>query len=303
MLIATCLLISGIVMLIQTITCTRWVPNVFEHFAVNAGDIKSRTATITKLIDEVEKGIDSINDDRDTACEIQNQAEDGTVGSRSAATDESEYSLPPDEQKKLSEKRKVRAKERFKEEKKLYASLHGGTPVLECFATSGAAAPSAPSGTAPAKPPAEDTAASDSSAADVAEAEDDLNEKVNELQTLLNSSGVTKAKTMMQTVNQTLGFNAKYVQQALSLMADADKKKEGFATKLKGQDLLTAADKVIADANAFVSLIPKLRAATQQQKSALSAMNKKTQDTKNNTGTNEVLPTPTIQPIGHLTKN
>lgn len=298
MLIATCLLISGIVMLLQTITCTRWVPNVFEHFAVTAGDIKSRTATITKLIDEVEKGIDSINDDRDTACEIQNQAEDGTIGSRSAATDESEYSLPPDEQKKLSEKRKVRAKERFKEEKTLYASLHGGTPVLECFATDSTA-----SAATPAKPPAENSAASESSAADIAEAEDDLNEKVNELQIMMNSSGVTKAKTMIQTVNQTLGFNAKYVQQALSLMADADKKKEGFATKLKGQDLLTAADKVIADANAFVSLIPKLRAATQQQKSALSAMNKKTQDAKNNTGTNEVLPTPSIQPIGHLTKN
>jgi hypothetical protein len=287
-------------MLLSTITCTRWVPNVFEHFAVNAGDIKSRITTITNLIREVETGIDSIQDDRDTACEIQNQAEEGTIGSRSAATDESEYSLPPDEQKKLSEKRKVRAKERFKEEKTMYASLHGGTPVLECFAPSATALSSA---APPAKPPAEDTAVSASSAADISEAEDDLNEKVNELQTLMNTSAVTKAKALIQTVNQTLGFNAKYVQQALSLMADADKKKEGFATKRKGQDLLTAADKVIAEANAFVSQIPKLRAATQQQKSALSAMNKKTQDTKTNTGTNEVLPTPPIQPIGFLSKN
>ena len=287
MLIATCLLISGIVMLLSTITCTRWVPNVFEHFAVNAGDIKSRITTITNLIREVETGIDSIQDDRDTACEIQNQAEEGTIGSRSAATDESEYSLPPDEQKKLSEKRKVRAKERFKEEKTMYASLHGGTPVLECFATESA----------------KKSATSSSSTTDISEVEDDLNEKVNELQTLMNTSAVTKAKALIQTVNQTLGFNAKYVQQALSLMADADKKKEGFATKRKGQDLLTAADKLIAEANAFVSQIPKLRAATQQQKSALSTMNKKTQDTKTNTGTNEVLPTPPIQPIGFLSKN
>jgi hypothetical protein len=274
-------------MLLSTITCTRWVPNVFEHFAVNAGDIKSRITTITNLIREVETGIDSIQDDRDTACEIQNQAEEGTIGSRSAATDESEYSLPPDEQKKLSEKRKVRAKERFKEEKTMYASLHGGTPVLECFATESA----------------KKSATSSSSTTDISEVEDDLNEKVNELQTLMNTSAVTKAKALIQTVNQTLGFNAKYVQQALSLMADADKKKEGFATKRKGQDLLTAADKLIAEANAFVSQIPKLRAATQQQKSALSTMNKKTQDTKTNTGTNEVLPTPPIQPIGFLSKN
>jgi hypothetical protein len=277
-------------MLLQTITCTRWVPNVFEHFAVNAGDIKSRTNTITNLIREVEKGIDSIQDDRDTACEIQNQAEDGIVGSRSAATDESEYSLPPDEQKKLSQKRNVRAKERFKEEKTLYASLHGGTPVLECFASESATSSSSA------------TAESDAAAADLAGAEDDLNEKVNELQTLMNSSGVTKAKAMLQTVTQTLGFNAKYVQQALSLMADADKKKEGFATPLRGQDLLTAADKVIAEAKAFVSQIPKLHSATQQQKSALSVMNKKQKDTKNNTGENEKLPTPPIQPIGFLSK-
>jgi len=108
--------IVAIVALVQTLRCSFHPhPRVYEPFSLSQQDLQS----------SVEDDLDTLNDLADKACATLGQIEDIHV-SNNSAPDESEYSLPPEVQKRNSDKRTARAKQRFKDEKARH-------DVIECF--------------------------------------------------------------------------------------------------------------------------------------------------------------------------
>ena len=249
MILCLCLLIWAIFVLLRNIRCPNCAPNRYEHFADapkknNISEYLKRSNTIDQLIESVESALESINDNEEDACFTMKYIEDGYIADKSSPPDESEYSLSAAEQQKRADMRKTSAKKRFNTEKTLYASLHNDIPILECFESS-------------------------------SDEELELNEKISILENMLNSKALKQAQDTMDQIQSTLGFNSKYITKLLASLADAKKKKEGFANVLlHGQDLLAKADNVIGKANAFLEQVKRISETTKQQVDVVKTVNK-----------------------------
>ena len=238
MLVVTCFVISGIFMLINSITCSRLAPNIFEHFEDSLdAKMTSQAASIAAGIQSIQKSIETLDQDGDDVCRVLDYIESGYVGDKSGASDESEYKQDPEEQKRLTERRKKRANSSFKEIK-----AQAG-PLIECFSSE-------------------------------SNAYDNLLDKVNEYNQLINSSEYKAASDKLTKLSKTVVFNAKYLGKAATFIKNSEKPlKEGFeVVPLSSNDLSVKADKIIAEISSILNNFTQIHSVSIQQTAAMKGM-------------------------------
>ena len=212
-----------------------------EGFA-DADPIGQRIKALQTMRNTLTKDLESLDDAADAACDVTKQIEDSYVSNNSAPTDESEYQLPPNIQKERQEKRNVRTKKRFEEEKKRYSVLKNTDPIYECF---------------------EDA---------VKAKEDELRSELEDVQRILDTAEAKAVAAKGLRLQSLLGFNAGYLKKGVSTVT------EGFAT---GSALLAAADDLVAKGNAVHADIVKITTAVKNQQAIAKGVFQKTQNLQN----------------------
>ena len=168
---------------------------------------------------------------------------------------------------KRTEDRKTRAVRRFEEEKKMFVALHKQKPVLECFSAS---------------------------PDDIAAAEDELSEQVNDLVTIMDTAEVKMAVIKGEKIYSLLGFNSQYLKKAVDAITP-----EGFWSELRGSALLSKADELIGIAITFHEKMQDLKKAVNIQKQTASLLNKKQSDLqKGNVAPSDIGDNPLFNSIG-----
>lgn len=240
---------------VKKITCSNDTPfNSYEHFESDLDGqlvaIKKRISRIQTIKEQLESAIDALSETEDDTCNIMLQIEQVYIGNSSAPSNESEYELPVEMQKKLADRRKQRATKKWADSKLFYSAFNGNKPMLECF-----------------------SASSD----EVSVAEDDLLYEVNELDNLLQSPGVRAIEEKLIKTRASLGFNQYYLSKGMkTMMAEsASAASEGFAIQLSGGDLLSKADELIGKAIEFYNQIMILKNEVDSQKAVANVMFKK----------------------------
>ena len=246
------LLVAGIILLIRSATCNSIQPeNAYEHFTDTNDDylsnLQRRTGLIKQTIATLQSDMDILDEDADDTCDIMKSVEDTYISNKSAPNDESELELPREVQQTRIERRKINAKKSFQEQKHAFVESNGKKPLLECFASSG----------------------------DVDQAEQGLNDAVQELTTLLDSAEMKLAITKGEKTWMSLLFTAPYLKKVVDL--SAPNTTEHFAT-MKGADLLSKADELIGKANTIHARFKPLRDQVVAQKKVVSSLNKKLGD-------------------------
>lgn len=212
---------------------------VYERFT-DAVDYESRINAIRVLRADLEGAIDVLAESSDTLCNIHDQVQDTYIGNNSAPTDESELSMPKEQQDRLTEKRKIRAKKRFEEEKKLYAASKNMPPVYECFADGGDA--------------------------------ETLSLEIEELEALLEQPEIKKYIKEAEGMETLLAFNSKFLNKAMDSIV------EGYFDAT--EDLLQRADRLIDTGNKVKARILDFRTKVETQKLASKSINKEVESVK-----------------------
>jgi hypothetical protein len=177
---------------------------------------------VNKAIDRLEKTLDAMTEATSDVCGIVKEIESAYVATKGGDVDESEFSLPRDEQDARRKQRKARAEKLFATNRNLFAKK-ANTTVLECF---------------------QEDVGDD-------EAESELQTVAQELQTLLEDPDVQgQVRAFLPAVNA-LNFSSKYLDKADSI------EEEGFqgsptpspvtppVSSLTGKALLAAVDDLL----------------------------------------------------------
>ena len=241
------LLIASIILLIRSATCTgTQAENVYEHFDETddyLSNLQRRTALVKQTISTLQSDMDILDEDADDTCEIMKSVEDTFISNKSAPSDESELELPREVQQTRMDRRKERAKKSFQEKKNIFAASVGKLPLLECFA----------------------------SVSDVAQAQQDLGDVIQELSLLLDSAEMKLAITKGQKTWLSLLFTAPYLKKAVDMTTPNIT--ERFSTK--DGDLLSKADELIGKANTIHASLKIVRDQVIAQKKVAGSLNKK----------------------------
>lgn len=242
------LVIAFIMMLVKRATCAQSsdLPT-YEPFETSRADgtlvaIKTRINDLRAAGDLVQDALDTLNDAADETCNIMSEVEEVYVGNSSAPSDESEFNLPAEIQKKRQQERERRARLRFAEERKLYAAVTK-KPVYECFSAS---------------------------ADDVAEAEQELSMLVNDITSILDTAEVKLAAEKQEKIRSLLNFNARYLKKAVNAATA-----EGFWADLKGAALLAKADELLGKAKTIYGEIMALKQDVKVQRQVANGLTKK----------------------------
>jgi len=195
----------------------------------------------------VQSDLEQLDDSADATCDITKDIEDNYVSNNSAPTDENEYQLPKDQQDARIKKRKQRAAERFKNEKKRFSAVKGIAPIYECFEN------------------AEKKGAT----------EDDLRAVIVEVERLMDTAELKAAATKGQALESLMAFNAGYLKQG------ADAITEPFENQRTGQDLLDYADSLIAKGARLHNAVLIIVREVKKQQSVASAIFHKSQSIQN----------------------
>jgi hypothetical protein len=244
------LLIAGIILLIQNITCKSGPANVYEHFDDSddyLSNLKTKLTHVKKAIDTIQNDMDVVNDAADETCDIMKNVEDTYISNGSAPSDDSEYSMPQSVQQDRLKQRRARAAKNFKVQQNLFIESHNKHPLLECFA----------------------------SPEDVGEAEQNLNDSVRELTSLLDSAEMKLAVTKGEQTWMTLLFNAPYLKKAID--STTPKTSENFDT-VKGADILSKADELVGKANTLHARFQQVHDQVKTQKTVATSLTKKSGD-------------------------
>lgn len=236
LILGTTYVFVGVKYLLTTFWCT-------EGFA-DADPVGQRIKALQTMRDTLTKDLEALDDAADAACDVTKQIEDSYVSNNSAPTDESEYQMPPDIQKERQQKRNIRTKKRFEDEKKRYSVLKNTDPIYECF---------------------ED-------AAKEKEKEDELRSELEDVQRILDTAEAKAVAAKGLRLQSLLGFNAGYLKKGVSTVT------EGFAT---GSALLAAADDLIAKGNAVHAEIVNITSAVKTQQAVAKGVFQKTQNLQN----------------------
>lgn len=221
--------------------------NVYERFETEDDQlaaIKKRIQGIQTIKENIQSDLDDLNDAADDTCNIMKQVEDSYIASVSVPSDDSETDLSVEMQRRRDADRNARAKRRFEGEKRMFVALHKQAPLLECFSAS---------------------------PDDVANAEQELRDQVDEMTLLLDNAEIKLAAEKGAKVNSLLAFNAQYLKKAV----DAITVKEGFWSELRGAALLSKADELIGIALSFHESMQALKQSVSIQKKTAAALNKK----------------------------
>ena len=244
------LLIAGIILLIQSITCKSGSPNVYEHFDDSddyLSNLKTKLTQVKKAIDTIQNDMDVVNDAADDTCNIMKNIEDTYISNGSAPSDDSEYSLPQSVQQEHLKQRKARAAKNFKVQQNLFIESHNKHPLLECFASS----------------------------EDVGGAEQSLADAVQELSGLLDNAEMKLAITKGEKTWMSLLFNAPYLKKAID--STTPKTSENFDT-VKGADILSKADELVGKANTLHARFQQVHEQVHTQKMVAGSLAKKSGD-------------------------
>jgi len=234
LILGTAYVFVGVKYLLTTFWCT-------EGF-VDKDPYGQRIKALQKMRDTLTKDLEALDDAADAACDVTKQIEDSYVSNNSAPTDESEYQMPPDIQKERQQKRNIRTKKRFEDEKKRYSVLKNTDPIYECF---------------------ED--------ADKAK-EDELRSELEDVQRILDTAEAKAVAAKGLRLQSLLGFNAGYLKKGASTAT------EGFAT---GSALLAAADDIIAKGNAVHAEIVNITKAVKNQQAIAKGVLQKSDNLQN----------------------
>lgn len=247
MITIACLVITGIFMLAKAKPCLACPVNAFERFENPPNsEFGRRAAEITNGMKQLDTAMETFQEDVNDVCTISAFVEDGYVGSKEQS-DESEYKLPPDVQKKNAEKRKTQATNIFRSMRK--SQMKGA--VLECFSTSDANV---------------------------------LIEKNKEFKLYQTRDPYKKIFTdgLITTIQSALVFNKSYLEKGMKSANDATEhakknKKEGFENEEEkaAQLAMSESANILATISNNLKDLAALRPIIKQHKDAIRAMKNK----------------------------
>ena len=245
------LIIAGIVIFITSLICKKIPVNYYEHFADDyVPNLKARIQKVQSATDMIQNDLDTLGDSADETCEIMKDMESSFISSHSAPPDDSEYSLPHDQQKVKVDRRKANAKKRFASSIATYEESKG-VRTLECFA--------------------------DATSDAVVEAlEDDLRSGIDTLAKLIDSSELRMAVEKAQKVWYTLLFTSPLLKKAVDAVTT-----EAFDTLLQGGNLLSKADELVGKATTLHEQFLRIVNEVGKQKSVNISLNKKSAEIQN----------------------
>jgi len=250
------LVCAGIVLLIRSMTCAKDQPvNLYEHFADSDSylkNLKKRIPKVKKASETIQNDLDILSESADDTCNIMNNVEETYISSKAIPSDDSEFDLPKEAQQKKMDRRQARAKKNFQLEKDAFVKTNGAK-LLECFTD-------------------------DSSADDIADAEEELNDAIGELTQVLDGAEMQMAIEKAQKTWFSLLFNAPYLKKAID--ATTPKTSENFENQ-KGLELFIKADELVGKANTLHAAIVEFVKKVKEQKTVAGALNKKSADLQN----------------------
>jgi hypothetical protein len=251
-----------------SMTCRESTPRAFEQFTdgnPTLSDYTSRTTKLTAVQESLSDEIGALDDLIQDTCGIVGHVKEAYVGNNSAPLDESEYTYPKDVQAKRMDQRKVRAAQRFVDEKAVFGTLMKKT-LLECFATTADS----------------EKEAKEAKDADLLAAKQDLAAAVDQVSRLLDATEIKAALLKAQQLAPTLQFTAKYLKQAGEAVASAPPatmesfvggSSSGSSGKSpSGAELVASADALLTRAGTIRNTVKDLKAAVQQQKEAVKTL-------------------------------
>jgi len=249
------LVCAGIVLLIRSMTCAKDQPvNLYEHFADSDSylkNLKKRIPKVKKASETIQNDLDILSESADDTCNIMNNVEETYISSKAIPSDDSEFDLPKEAQQKKMDRRQARAKKNFQLEKDAFVKTNGA--LLECFTD-------------------------DSSADDIADAEEELNDAIGELTQVLDGAEMQMAIEKAQKTWFSLLFNAPYLKKAID--ATTPKTSENFENQ-KGLELFIKADELVGKANTLHAAIVEFVKKVKEQKTVAGALTKKSADLQN----------------------
>ena len=241
--------IAAIVLFIRNATCPKTSINSYEHFEDSyASALNARIKNVQNAINNIQGDLDTYGDSADETCDIMKNVEATFISSKSAPSDESEYSLPRETQNFNFERRKKYAAKRFKSEISDFETSKEHK-LLECFTDS------------------QDTGA----------LEDNLRSGIDTLTKLIDSSELKIAVDKGSQIWYTLLFTAPHLKKAVNVTTV-----ESFGeTLLTGGDLLSKADELVGKANTLHQQFAALMDQVKKQKQINSTLTKKAGDLQN----------------------
>lgn len=248
------LVCTGIIMLIRNITCTQGQPaNVYEHFDDSDDylkNLKTRITNAKQANDTLQNDLDILNDNAEDTCEIMSNVEDMYVSSRAAPSDDSDLSLPREEQQKKMDRRRDRAKKNFQLAKDTFVKSNNNQKLLECFA----------------------------SVDNIEDAEQDLNDAIGDLTKTIDGAEMQLAIAKGKQTWFSLLFNAPYLKKAINITTA--KPSENFDNQTGGL-LLSKADELIGKANTIHNVFLIIIKSVKDQKTVAGALAKKNANLQN----------------------
>ena len=144
-LVAAAVVISLIVGLIKSMTCSKTAPNAYEHFQdVNTinnhlfDSLNNMNTALDTTMSKIQDAMTNTGDMKGQTCNIYNSVRDKYIKSKAAeAGDESEYSMSKDEQKKFQQNRATNAVQSWANQVALFQQIHKEGSMLDCTATEG----------------------------------------------------------------------------------------------------------------------------------------------------------------------
>ena len=201
--------------------CSPFLPNNYEHFASDPNAIdQSLIASMTKMIQtlqnlqtDLEDKVDNIGDMKVQTCSVYDQYHNNYIQSKgSEAPNESEYSLPPEQQTKLQQNRMHYAEKQWAAKVQFFQTFKKQT-MLDCSKVSA----NSKEGFANPAPQQLDTLSYQ------------LQELVAQIQSIFTAkSGADWAKDCEQ-ISGTANFTNQQIQVTLQGLQNPPKKTEGFA--------------------------------------------------------------------------
>jgi len=250
------LVCAGIVLFIRSMTCAKDQPvNLYEHFDDSDSylkNLKKRIPKVKKASETIQNDLDILGESADDTCNIMNNVEETYISSKAIPSDDSEFELSKEVQQKKMDRRQARAKKNFQLEKDAFVKTNNAQ-LLECFTD-------------------------DSSADDIADAEEELNDAIGELTRLLDGAEMQMAIEKAKKTWFSLLFNAPYLKKAID--ATTPKTSENFENQ-KGGELLSKADELVGKANTLHVAIVEFVKKVKEQKTVAGALNKKSADLQN----------------------
>jgi hypothetical protein len=250
---AAMLILAGVVILLKNRYSNRSDDgkNYYEHFESpndwSVSALRSRIDKIRNIKEEILVYSEDVGVLADETCAIMKTVEEKYIQNASQLKNEEDYQLPREEQDRKVKQRQTLAKARFADQQAMYSAVNGKKPLLECFYASNE---------------------------DVNLAEAELNQELNELEKILDTTQVKAAALKKEKAAMSLGFSMNYLTDAVKSMES--EKKEGFYVELTGPTLIARADELLGKAASMKQELKDLNALVEKENDMIKIINSRT---------------------------